>query len=142
MGTIKTVVSDASVERFIQTVEDEKKRADGTTLLEVFARITGESPKIWGTSIIGYGQYHYKSEKSRQEGDWFLTGFSPRKDKLTLYIMSGFENYTDLLGKLGKHKTSQGGCLYINKLADIDMDVLETLIATSFEDMKKLHPAT
>lgn len=91
---------------------------------------------MWGTSIIGFGQYHYKSERSKQEGDWPLGGFSPRKSNLTLYIMPGFDSYADLLSKLGKHKISKG-CLYINKLSDVNLDVLKTIIRTSYEDMKK-----
>ncbi len=137
MSTIKTTLNDASVTSFIQAVDDETKRADGLKLLEMFSRITGEEPKMWGTSIIGFGQYHYKSERSRQEGDWMLTGFSPRKGNLSIYIMPGFNGYTDLLGKLGKHKISSGSCLYINKLADIDLGVLETLVERSYKDMKK-----
>lgn len=135
MSTIKTTVNDADVTKFINQVTDETKRQDTFTLLEIFSRITGEEPKMWGSSIIGFGQYHYKSEKSRQEGDWMLTGFSPRKQNLTLYIMPGFDNYTDLLKYLGKHKTSKG-CLYINKLADVDQKTLEKLIQKSFKDMK------
>jgi hypothetical protein len=139
MSTIKTLANDASVTDFINSVEDTTKKEDGYTLLKLFEKITGEKPKMWGTSIIGYGQYHYKSEKSKQEGDWPLTGFSPRKQSLTLYIMLGLNDYSDLLDKLGKHKTSAGSCLYINKLSDVDINVLEKLIKTSFEDMKKKH---
>lgn len=138
MSTIKTTVNDASVEDFINTVADEIKRKDSFTLLELFSRITGEKPKMWGSSIIGFGLYHYKSERSKQEGDWPLTGFSPRKQSLTLYIMRGFEDYEDLLKDLGKHKTSVG-CLYINKLADVNMAVLEKLLKKSFAAMKEEH---
>jgi hypothetical protein len=138
MSTPKTTVSDASVQDFINTVPDETKRNDSHALLELFTKITGEKPKMWGSSIIGFGQYHYKSERSSQEGDWMLTGFSPRKQNLTLYIMLGFDDYTDLLSSLGKHKTSKG-CLYINKLTDVDLAVLEKLIATSFTAMKKKY---
>src|SRR5687768_15466867 len=123
MSTLKTTLNDASVTDFINTVPDEIKRQDSFVLLELFSKVTGEQPKMWGSSIIGFGQYHYKSERSKQEGDWMLTGFSPRKQNLTLYIMPGFGAYKDLLRKLGKHKTSVG-CLYINKLADIDPAVL------------------
>ncbi len=135
MSTIKTTVNDASVEDFINKVPDETKRKDSFTLLDMFKKITDEKPKMWGTSIIGFGQYHYKSEKSRQEGDWPLTGFSPRKQNLTLYIMPGFGDYQELLKKLGKHKTSVS-CLYINKLADVDMGVLQKLIRESYKAMK------
>ncbi len=138
-STIKTTLNDASAKDFINAVPDETKRKDAFTLLEMFSRLTGEQPKMWGTSIIGFGQYHYKSEKSKQEGDWPLIGFSPRKQNLTLYIMPGFKDYADLLKNLGKHKISGGSCLYINKLADVDLKVLEKLIRQSYEDMKGKH---
>jgi hypothetical protein len=138
MSTIKTQKNDASVTDFLDAVSDETKRKDSYVLLDMFSKITGEEPKMWGASIIGFGQYHYKSERSSQEGDWPLTGFSPRKQNLTLYIMPGFANYSDLLTNLGKHKTSVG-CLYINKLSDVDQNVLEKIIKLSFEDMKKKH---
>lgn len=139
MSKIKTTVTDASVEDFINSVDDEAKRADSLVLLKMFSDITNEKPKMWGTSIIGFGQYHYKSERSSQEGDWMLTGFSPRKQSLSLYLMMGFEAHGDLLNKLGKHKTGMG-CLYINKLSDIDQDILKQLIKRSFDDMKITHP--
>jgi hypothetical protein len=135
MATLKTTVNDASVEDFINKVEDEIKRQDSRTLLKLFAKVTGEKPRMWGSSIIGFGSYHYKSEKSRQEGEWMLTGFSPRKQNLTLYVIPGFDDYQDLLSELGKHKTSVG-CLYINKLADVDLAVLEKLVKRSFAAMK------
>lgn len=138
MSTIKTTVNDASVDDFISTVHDDVKKSDSYALLKIYSEITKEKPKMWGTSIIGFGQYHYKSERSRQEGDWPFTGFSPRKQNLTLYFMSGFDNYGDLLNDLGKHKTSKG-CLYINKLSDVDQDVLKRLIKRSFEEMKATH---
>jgi hypothetical protein len=137
MGAIKTLVSDASVTDFINSVPDENKRKDGFTLLKLFETVTGEKAKMWGSSMIGFGSYHYKSERSRQEGDWPLTAFSPRKQNLTLYIMSGFNDNSDLLKDLGKYKKSGGSCLYINKLTDIDIYVLEKIIKQSFEDMKK-----
>ncbi len=138
MSAIKTTLNDASVADFINTVPDETKRQDSFALLELFTKVTGEVPKMWGTSIIGFGTYHYKSERSAQEGDWMLTGFSPRKQNLTLYLMLGLDNYTELLASLGKHKTGKG-CLYIHKLADIDMLVLEKLIKQSFVAMKKKY---
>ena len=138
MSTLKTLVNDASVEDFINSVADEIKKQDCFTLLKLFTKITGEKPKMWGTSIIGFGKYHYKSERSSQEGDWPITGFSPRKQNLTLYIMLGFSGYGDLLKKLGKHKTTVG-CLYINKLSDVNMDVLEKLVTESFQAMKKKY---
>lgn len=138
MSTIKTTVNDMSVEAFINGVDNEIKRQNSFALLEIYKRLTGENPKMWGTSIIRFGQYYYKSERSKQEGDWPLIGFSPRKQNLTLYFMPGFDTYTDLLDKLGKHKTSKG-CLYINKLSDVDQIVLEKLISISYKDMKTAH---
>lgn len=136
MGTIKTLVNDASVEDFINSVDGETKKADAFKILEIYEKETGEKPKMWGSSIIGFGQYHYKSDRSTQEGDWPLAGFSPRKQNLTLYIMPGFNDYSDLLGKLGKHKTSKA-CLYIHKLSDVDIDVLEKLVKRSYDDAVK-----
>ncbi len=140
MAELKTKVNNASVTDFINSVADEVKRKDAFTLLNLFKKVTGKEPKMWGTSIIGFGMYHYKSEKSKQEGDWPLTGFSPRKQNLTLYILHGNDNNQELLAKLGKHKTSggsMGGCLYISKLSDVDQTVLTKLIETSFQFMKK-----
>lgn len=135
-STIKTHVSDASVEDFIKSIENVQRRNDGFVLLEMFSRLTGEKAKMWGPSIVGFGQYHYKSERSRQEGDCPLVGFSPRKQALTLYIMTGFDGFEDLLNRLGKHKTSVA-CLYINKLADVDTKILEELIKIAFTESKK-----
>ena len=137
-STIKTKVSDGSVDDFIHSVENETRRQDGFKLLEIYQRVTGESAKMWGTSMIGFGQYHYKSDRSKQEGDWPLTAFSPRKQNLTLYVMPYYSGLKldNLLAKLGKHKTSKG-CLYINKLADVDLNVLEEIIKLSYQDAKK-----
>ena len=136
VSTIKTKVTDASVEDFINSVESDTKKQDSFTLLEIYKRATGEDPKMWGAAIIGFGKYHYKSERSSQEGDWPLAGFSPRKQNLTLYVMSELGDYSNLLEKLGKHKTSVA-CIYINKLADIDIEVLEKIVKQSFLDAKK-----
>lgn len=136
MSSIKTTANDASVTEFINTVPDETKRADCLVLVELFTKITGQKPQMWGTSIIGFGSYHYKSERSQQEADWPLTGFSPRTQSLTLYITCGFDDYTDLLDKLGKHKTSKS-CLYLKQLADVDMAVLEDLIARTYAATKR-----
>lgn len=136
MSTLKTTANDASVEDFINQVGDETKKQDSFKLLEIYKRVTGEKPKMWGSSIIGFGQYHYKSERSSQEGDWPLAGFSPRKQNLTLYVMPSLGNLDDLLDKLGKHKTSKA-CLYINKLADVDMQVLEKIVERSYVDARK-----
>src|SRR5688572_30664818 len=115
MSELKTKATDKNPKDFLDKVEPEQKRQDGFTLLEMFESITGEKAVMWGDSIVGFGKYHYKSERSSQEGDWPLVGFSPRKQNLTLYIMSGNkENPT--LEKLGKHKKSVG-CLYLNKLS-------------------------
>lgn len=135
-STIKTKINDASVEDFINSVENEARRQDGFKLLEIYKRVTGEPAKMWGSSMVGFGQYHYKSERSRQEGDWPLAAFSPRKQNLTLYVTPGFLDLTDLLKDLGKHTTSKG-CLYINKLADVDMNVLEKIVERSYQDAKK-----
>ena len=118
MTALKTQPNDKSVEQFLQALDDEQKQADSFQILEWMEEITGEAPEIWGDSIVGFGSYHYKYESGR-EGDWFLTGFSPRKKQLSLYIMSGFSRYDELLGQLGKHKTGKS-CLYIKRLADVD----------------------
>lgn len=138
MGEPKTKVNDGDVNEFINSVGNDSKRSDGFVLLEIFKRITGEEPKMWGTSIVGFGQYHYKSERSRQEGDWMLTGFSPRKQALSLYILHGLDSETALLEKLGNHKKGVG-CLYINKLADVDLTILEELIAKNYKFMKETN---
>lgn len=135
MAELKTKPTNRSVTEFLNTVEPEKKRQDSFTLLEVFQKVTGEKAVMWGTSIVGFGMYHYKSERSAQEGDWPLVGFSPRKQNLTLYITTGIKDGQEILKKLGKYKAT-GGCLYINKLSDVDQTVLLTLIEKSFHYMK------
>ena len=127
MSTLKTLENDDDVTAFLNTAPEGVKRSDSLVLLELFKKVTGEPPKMWGTSIVGFGKYHYKSERSTQEGDWMLTGFSPRKTALTLYLMLGHGNYDEYLSKLGKHKKG-GGCLYINKLDEVDMAVLKEII--------------
>lgn len=112
----------------------------GLALLEIFQRVIEEKAVMWGASIVGFGSYHYKSERSTQEGDWPLIGFSPRKQNLTLYIMTGFKDHQELLKKLGKHKTGGGGCLYIKRLLDIDETVLTELIQKSYLQNKQLNP--
>lgn len=138
MAELKTKATSKDPIVFLNTIEPEQKRKDGFALLEMFKKITGEKAVMWGTSIVGFGMYHYKSTRSSQEGDWPLTGFSPRKQKLTLYVMLGNEDNLDLLSKLGKHKTGNG-CLYINKLADVDKKVLTKLIERSHRYMQKLY---
>jgi len=138
MAELKTKLNDASVLDFLNGVEDEQKRQDSFKILEIMQEVTGEEPKMWGSSIIGFGSYHYKYASGR-EGDWFQTGFSPRKQSLTLYIMSGFEQYEELLGKLGKHSTGKS-CLYVKKNADVDLDVLRELIKLSVELVAATNP--
>jgi len=133
----KTTPTKASVTGFINAVIDPQQKADCKVLVKVMQEATGEKPVMWGTSIIGYGQYHYKSERSVQEGEWMLAGLSPRSANLTVYIMSGAKNYPELLKKLGKHKASGGSCVYINKLSDVDLPTLKKLVKTSASDMKK-----
>lgn len=133
MSDLKTQQNDGDVVQFLEAVENQQRKDDAFKVLELMTEVVGEEPKMWGTSIVGYGNYHYKYETGR-EGDWFLAGFSPRKQSLTLYIMAGFAEYDDLMSKLGKHKTGKS-CLYINKLADVDMDVLKQLVAASVKHM-------
>ena len=133
---LKTKVNKASVEGFLNKVKDEAIRNDCFEILKIMKQVTKEEPRMWGSSIVGFGSYHYKG-KSGREGDWMLTGFSPRKQNLTLYLMGGFDEQKDLLKKLGKHKTSVG-CLYIKKLGDVDKKVLKTLVTASVKRMKQL----
>ncbi len=135
----KTRARTASVSTFVSGVADEQQREDLATVLAIMEKVTGEPPTMWGSSIVGFGRYHYKYASGR-EGDFFLTGASPRKGNLTLYIMPGFTNYSDLLDKLGKHKTAKS-CLYIKRLDDVDTKVLEKLIARSIAEMRRLYPA-
>lgn len=136
MSELKTKPNDASVADFINSVPNEQRRKDSLTLLEMYKKATGLEPKMWGSSIVGFGVYHYKSERSSQEGDWPLAGFSPRKQTLTLYVMMpDFKELDDLLPKLGKHTTSKA-CLYINKLADVDQEVLRQIIKKSYLESK------
>ncbi len=139
MSELKTQRTNDSVEEYIATVQNDQRRVDAVSLLEVFNMATGMEPALWG-SIVGYGQYHYKSERSSQEGDWPLTGFSPRKANLTIYVMPGFDEFSEELGRLGKYKTSVS-CLYINKLSDVDTDVLATIIKKSVAMMKQQYSA-
>ncbi len=135
----KTVPTDQSVEAFLNAVEDERKRKDSFTALELMKQVTGMQPVMWGSSIVGFGSYHYKYDSGR-EGDMPLTGFSPRKQNLTFYIMGGFEQYEDLLRQLGKH-TLGSSCLYVKRLDDIDLPTLKRLIEASVEYMKQQDKA-
>ncbi|WP_417589833.1 DUF1801 domain-containing protein [Owenweeksia hongkongensis] len=136
MSELKTKKNDKDPMEFIASVENEKRKADSRVVMDLMEKITGEKGTMWGPSIVGYGSYHYKYASGR-EGDWMITGFSPRKQSLTLYIMPGFDRYEELMGKLGKYKTGKS-CLYINKLEDVDIDVLEQLVSLSVKHMKKL----
>ncbi len=138
MAAIKTQKNDVDVLTFLESVKDEIKRKDGMTLLAMMKKITRQEPKMWGSSIVGFGSFHYKSERSKQEGDWFMTGFSPRKQNLTVYIIPGFAKYETLMKKLGKYKTTVS-CLNINKLADVDSKVLIELITVAYKDMKEKY---
>jgi len=129
MADLKTVPTKVSVDKFLKGITDEKKREDCYQILEMMKTATKAEPKMWGTSIVGFGNYHYVYESGR-EGDWFIMGFSPRKQNLTLYSMGGFIQFDDLVQKLGKHSTGKG-CLYINKLEDVDTKVLKKLIKES-----------
>jgi len=137
MAELKTKRNKGDVEAFLNSVPQEKKRQDSLTILELMKQVTGKEPEMWGESIVGFGSYHYKYASGR-EGDWFITGFSPRKQNLTLYIMSGFDEYDQLLNKLGKHSTGKS-CLYIKKIEDIDMEVLKELVKKSVKHMEKAH---
>jgi hypothetical protein len=132
---LKTQLNDASVTDFLNSVEDEQKKKDSFEIMKMMKQVTKAEPKMWGTSIVGFGTYHYKGASGR-EGDWMLIGFSPRKQNLTLYIMPGFERYPELMKKLGKHTTGKS-CLYIKRLSDVDMDVLKELMAESVKVMQK-----
>jgi hypothetical protein len=130
MAELKTKMTEASVEGFLASIEDEKKRRDSFTLLEIFSRATGTQPKMWGSSIVGFGEYHYKYA-SGHEGDMCKIGFSPRKQALTLYLMQDRTKFQHLLPALGKFKSGVG-CLYIKKLEDVDVAVLEQMIRLSY----------
>ena len=137
MAENKTRQTSLSVTEFLKTVEDPVKRKDCHTLKRLMRKTTGRPPKMWGSSIVGFGKYHYKYESGR-EGNFFITGFSPRKQNLTIYIMPGFSRYAAGMEKLGKHKTGKS-CLYIKSLDDIDMDILEWMIADSTEYMRQRY---
>lgn len=133
----KTKPTEVNPKDFVAAVESDKKRADAEVLLDFFSRVTGLQPKMWGPSLIGYGRYHYKYESGR-EGDMLMTGFSPRKANLVFYIMPGYrsDEMQDKLSRLGKHKLGKS-CLYVNKLADIDMDVLEEIVVDGVDYMRE-----
>lgn len=130
----KTKPTKVSPQAFLKAVEHPQRRADGQALLKFFNQVTGLKPKMWGPSIIGYGRYHYKYDSGR-EGDFLITGFSPRKSALTIYVMPGYRDMSDKLARLGKHKIGKS-CLYINKLDNIDMDVLEEIVLDGLQYMR------
>lgn len=139
MAELKTKKTSASVDLFLQSIPNEKKRQDAYRILSLMQEVTGEEPAMWGSSMIGFGKYHYKYASGRA-GEWFLTGFSPRKQNLTLYIMAGFDGYDQLLRNLGKFKTGKS-CLYINKLEDVDLSILKELVRQSAEHMGRSSAA-
>lgn len=135
MSENKTVESDASVSDFLESIEHDTRRADARVLVDLMRRVTGVEPRMWGPSIIGFGRYHYRYESGR-EGDMLRVGFSPRKANLALYLIVKGAEWGDLLHRLGKHRTGKS-CLYVNKLADIDLDVLETMVVRSWEGARE-----
>ncbi|MEM8492925.1 MAG: DUF1801 domain-containing protein [Pseudomonadota bacterium] len=140
MSSNKTAATETDPADFIARVEHPVRKADAESLDALFRRITGWEPKMWGPSMVGYGSYHYRYESGR-EGDFLATGFSPRKSNLSIYIMPGYADFQSLLEKLGKHKHGKS-CLYINKLADADLGVLEKLIRAGLKDLKGKYTVT
>ena len=130
----KTQENDADVSAFLDSIENLQRREDTRAICEMMARISGAPAKMWGVAIIGFGKYHYKYESGR-EGDFMRVGVSPRKAATTIYILPGYTDFGDILARLGKHKKGKS-CLYINKLSEVDSDVLEELIVAGLEDMK------
>jgi len=139
MAELKTRRTRASASAFVSAIGDEDVRRDCRTLVRMMKKATKAPPRMWGGSIVGFGSYHYRYASGR-EGDWFLTGFSPRKRELTLYIMAGFERHPELLRRLGKYKTGKS-CLYVKRLADVDLRVLRELVEESVEHMVRAHAA-
>ncbi|MGA1179991.1 MAG: DUF1801 domain-containing protein [Marivivens sp.] len=138
MSDNKTTVTDVAVDEYLSQVEPERRRVDAQRLDQIFREVSGFAPRMWGPSIVGYGRYHYRYESGR-EGDFLATGFAPRKANLVIYIMPGYTDFSAILARLGKHKIGKS-CLYINKLDDIDLDVLKELIAAGIEDLGRHWP--
>lgn len=139
MAELKTTKTDVDVHEFINTFADtEQKRKDSFELLKLMQDFTGFEPKMWGPSIIGFGSYHYKSEKSTQEGDWLLVGFSPRKAAISLYVYTGSEEHAHLLENLGKFKVAKA-CIYVKKLSDINQDELKKLMGETISFLKNKY---
>lgn len=137
MAELKTKPTEQPVLAFLNRIENDTRKQDCLTVMELMKDVIGEEPRMWGDSIVGFGSYHYRG-KSGREGDWMLVGFSPRKQNLTLYIMAGFEQYDALMSKLGKFKTGKS-CLYVNKLADVDLQILRELVKQSADHVLKTH---
>jgi hypothetical protein len=136
MAELKTKRTAHSVDAFLRGIEDEQRQKDCRALVTLMKQVTGAKPKMWGAGIVGFGSYHYKGASGR-EGDWFVTGFAPRKQNLTLYLVSGFKGAEGLLKKLGKHSKSGGSCLYLKSLADVDLEVLRQLVERSVAAIRK-----
>lgn len=134
MAEAKTKPTTENVKDFLNKISDEERRADCFQVAQIMEEVTGEKPKMWGPSIVGFGSYHYKYDSGR-EGDWLMTGFSPRKKDLTLYLMTGLAKHDDLLEKLGKHSHAKS-CLYIKRLSDVHIPTLKKLIKVSLKDLK------
>jgi hypothetical protein len=139
MAELKTQRNKGSVDAFLKSIPDEQKRNDAFTLVDIMRKATRAEPEMWGSSIVGFGTSHYQYASGR-DAEWFLTGFSPRKQNLTLYLLGGFAQHDDLLKALGKYKTGKG-CLYINRLDDVDLPTLRKLVKQSVQYMKKTHTA-
>jgi len=137
MAQNKTQPTDASVDDYLNAVTPDAKRAESFALKALLERASGYSPRMWGPSIVGFGTYHYKYESGR-EGDFFITGFAPRKQNLVVYIIPGFFPHSQLMDRLGKHKTGRS-CLYLKKLEGIDLDVLEEIVGSSVDWMKEKY---
>ena len=138
MAAVKTKATDLSVDAYIDAIVDEKRREDCRTLAKLMSRVTQHAPKMWGSGIVGFGAYHYKYA-SGHEGDACLTGFAARKGDISIYLMCGFEGLEALFAKLGKHKMGKA-CLYVRRLSDIELPVLEQLIARSVTEVKRRYP--
>ena len=139
MTGLKTVENDGDVNEFIESVENPRRREEVAKVVRMMEQVSGEPPRMWGDSIVGFGRYRYKRSDGSEHG-WMLTAVSPRKSSLTLYIMPGFKNYGDLLERLGKHKHSVG-CLYLTRLSNVDFEVLTELVSRSVKDMRKKYNA-
>jgi Domain of unknown function (DU1801) len=138
MADIKTKLNDASVDDFLNSIKDEQVRKDCWTIVEIMQEATKAKPQMWGSSIVGFGSYHYKYASGR-EGDWMLTAFSPRKQNITLYIYADFEGRDELMAQLGKHSCGKA-CIYLKRLSDVHLPTLKKLIKGSVKHMLKTNP--